>query len=692
MPGKNIKSLAGYPLIAYSIAAARLSEAIERVVVSTDSDEIAEISMSYGAEVPFIRPTSLAHDDATDLEAIVHALDWFRHNESIEPDFIVHLRPTTPLRDPVIIDKAVRMLIADDCATALRSAHRLREPAQKMLGIGEDGYFQGLFPNDSRPEYYNLPSQSFPPTFLPNGYVDVLRTAQIRSSGRIHCSNVIPLTTDYSIEVDWPEDFKALEDELALHGHLILDVLSQQTMSKQRTVNSNHPRIETDYRRIVGRIPTKSATNIQRSLELTETHSMHGQLPVLWDRAKDFTVFDAAGNRWIDFSSGIFVANVGHANQRVSTALKEFLEKDLLHSYNYLTEIRANYLQDLITVTPSSLEKAYLMSSGTEATEAALRIMQLYGDESGKRMSGVVSFEGSYHGRTLGASIMGGLSNQPTTIGNEGLTFFQVPFPYPWGRLSNANGADRFAADLVELEKLGIDPAKDIAGFLLETYLGWGALFFPKDYVGALADFARKNDILLAFDEIQSGFGRTGRFFGYEHYDVEADLVCCGKGMSASLPLSGLLGRASLLDLPAVGSMSSTHSGNPMACAAGLAVLKEIDSKKLITAAARKGKILFEGLNRIRSRFPQHISGVYGKGLVGSLIFTDEKTGKPDPYSATSICEVALSNGVLPVQTGRESIKFGPPLTIPDDALIEGLSVIEQAVEEVVDGFYEGVG
>ena len=148
VPGKNIKSLAGYPLIAYSIAAARLSEAIKRIVVSTDSDEIAEISISYGAEVPFIRPTSLAHDDATDTEAIVHALDWFRHNESKEPDFIVHLRPTTPLRDPVIIDKAVRILIADDCATALRSAHRLREPAQKMLGIGEDGYFQGLFPND----------------------------------------------------------------------------------------------------------------------------------------------------------------------------------------------------------------------------------------------------------------------------------------------------------------------------------------------------------------------------------------------------------------------------------------------------------------------------------------------------------------------------------------------------------------
>lgn len=687
VPGKNIINVANHPLIGYSIVAAKLSETIDRIIVSTDSKEIAEIAMYYGAEVPFMRPLSLAHDDATDLDAVIHALDWFKVNEANEPEFLVHLRPTTPLRDPAIIDKAVRSIIDDDSATALRSAHRLHEPAQKMFGIGEDGYFQGLFPQDSRPEYYNLPGQHFPPTYLPNGYVDVLRTSQIRSSGTIHGTNVIPFVTDKSIEVDWPEDFKALEDEVALRGHLLLDYLTRQASRNEVPANSNQPLVETKFRRIVGGIPTQSASTIQFSLDQTETRSMHGQLPIVWDHAKDYSVYDSTGNRWIDFTSGIFVANVGHANERIISALKEALDQELLHSYNYPTEIRAKYLDTLISATPNSLEKAYLTSSGTEATEAALKIMRLYGISRGKRMSSIVSFAGSFHGRTLGAAKMGGIAQNRKWTGYENTEFLQMPFPYPWGSSSNKNGKERFDSDLANLEQRGIDPTKDIAGFLLETYIGWGALFFPKDYVEALAEFARKYDVLVAFDEIQSGFGRTGRFFGYEHYGVEADLVCCGKGMSGSIPLSGLLGRSHLMDLPDAGSMSSTHSGNPLACAAGLAVLQEIECRNLLSDVVRKEQIFFEALNRIRDCFPRLISGVYGKGLVAALIFVDPDSGMPNLKTASHVCQISVSNGVLPVCTGRESIKFGPPLTIPDDALEEGLFVIGEAVEEAVNSY-----
>jgi 4-aminobutyrate aminotransferase-like enzyme len=314
--------------------------------------------------------------------------------------------------------------------------------------------------------------------------------------------------------------------------------------------------------------------------------------------------------------------------------------------------------------------------------------MRMQGKVIGKRKPGIVSFEESMHGRTLGAQMLGGIPAAREWIGYEDPNIFRLPFPYPWqindekGR--QISGKELFSAHIEQLRQRGINPETEICGFILESYIGWGAVFFPVDYVKALVAFARKYDIIITFDEIQAGFGRTGKLFAYQHYDVEPDIICCGKGISSSLPLSAVLGTRKIMDLPDIGSMSSTHSANPLCCAAGLANIGFIESHNLVAESERKGKILMECLEAIQRKYPDNISETFGKGLLAALLIRDPKTKLADPLTASLICEKAMQKGLLLVHTGRESIKIGPPLTIPDEALLEGLKVLEESIQEIV--------
>jgi 4-aminobutyrate aminotransferase-like enzyme len=218
---------------------------------------------------------------------------------------------------------------------------------------------------------------------------------------------------------------------------------------------------------------------------------------------------------------------------------------------------------------------------------------------------------------------------------------------------------------------------------MLETFQGWGALFYPKSFVQAIRKFAEKNNILLAFDEMQAGFARTGKKFGFEHYEVSPDLFACGKGMGGGVPLSGVIGRSEIMDLPEVGNMSSTHSANPLVCAAGLAVLEEIESKNLVSESLRKGKLLKEALKNLKSKFSEQIDNFYGEGLIASLIFKDStKFNKSE--LASKVSEKCMQKGLLVVHTGRESIKLGPPLIIDDQAILEAMQVLEESLTEVI--------
>lgn len=443
------------------------------------------------------------------------------------------------------------------------------------------------------------------------------------------------------------------------------------------------PHVDTNHRIIRTPIPSPGTQEILSRLEQYESRSMQGQMPIIWDRAEDFNIYDKHGNKWIDFTSTIFVANVGHGNQNVRNAVREVLQKPLLHSYAYVNEERVRYHQKLVEFAGPPFEKAFLLSAGTEATEAALKLMRMNGQKNRKRRLGVVCIEGNWHGRTLGAQMMSGNPSQKEWIGYHDPNIHHIPFPYPWA-LNGKTGEEFLELGLGNLQKSGIDLENDICGFMLETFQGWGAVFYPKDFVQAIEDLCKKNNILLTFDEMQSGFARTGKKFGYEHYGVKADLLCCGKGISSGFPLSAVIGSQDVMDLPDIGNMSSTHSANPIVCVAGLATLEEIENLDLINETERKGRLFFTELNKLKRRYYDRISWVLGKGLVAALIFKLPGKPEPDTVFPSKVCEKAMHKGLLVIHTGRESIKLAPPLTITDDALKEGIYVLDEAIGESV--------
>jgi len=442
------------------------------------------------------------------------------------------------------------------------------------------------------------------------------------------------------------------------------------------------PVINTEFRRIVTEVPHPAALELTDRLSAVESRSMHGQLPVVWDRAEGSSVFDPWGNMWIDFTSTIFVANAGHAHPAIVDAITQTAQKPLLHAYNYPTVERVDYLEELIRITPSYLEKAFLVSAGTEAVEVAIKLMRMNAIKVGKRRSVIVSFEGNWHGRTTGAQHLSSNVEQRSWIGYEDPGVLRLPFPYPWipEAVSDPEGFFRETLQR-ELDARGWTLKDDIAGFMLETYQGWGAVFYPIEFVKAIERAAREHESLLVFDEMQAGFARTGELFGYQHYGVEPDLVCCGKGASSSVPLAFVIGSGDLLDLPSVGSMSSTHSANPISCAAGLANLRVIEEMGLVQRARDLGEIFQHELYEIHQN-SHLISSIQGNGMVAAVI-TNAFGDLDASEVATEISWECMRRGLLVVHTGRESIKLAPPLTISTQALMEGLAVLKEVVDAI---------
>ncbi len=436
--------------------------------------------------------------------------------------------------------------------------------------------------------------------------------------------------------------------------------------------------IKTKNRYIFTKIPAPGTNKLFRKISKFESRSMHGQIPIAWSKAKNFNIFDIAGNKFIDFTSTIFVANTGHSNPRIKKYIKKSLENNFIHSYAYINKIRSKYLKKLVEFAGNGFQKAFLMSAGTETTEAAFKLMRMYGQKKKKRKLGVICFEGNWHGRTMASQMMSGNKKQKEWIGYHDKNIHHLPFPYPW--LTNEDEAEKFLEKSLNKIEKKFNLKKDICGVMLESFQGWGAVFYPKKYVQLLAKICKKNNILIAFDEMQAGFGRTGKNFGFEHYGVKPDLICCGKGMGGGIAVSGVIGKKKILDLPEIGNMSSTNSANPIACSAGLAVIEEIEKNKLTLQSKNKGIILHRGLKNLAERFP-NLFKVYGKGLIAAMVF-NKKINKID-HKLKLVVEESMKKGLLLCYTGRESIKIGPPLTITNEAINEGLNVIEKSLKKI---------
>ena len=442
------------------------------------------------------------------------------------------------------------------------------------------------------------------------------------------------------------------------------------------------PRVETRHRRIVTQLPHPDSLATLEKLRRFEPQSMRGQPPIVWDRAEDIYVYDKYGNQWLDWSSGVLVTNCGHGAPEVRQAIVEQVNSGLLHNYVFPSEERARLAEYLAGLAPTGLDKVFLLTTGSEATECAIKLARAHGiREGGNRKIGIVGAERGFHGRTLGSQQAGGIPGQKSWIVNEDPAIVQVPFPD--GYWTEDTSFDLF---LATLERKGLRP-ENVAGVMLETYQGVGPDFAPVEYIQQLAAWCKANGAVLIFDEVQSGFGRTGKFWAFEHYGITPDLICCGKGISSSLPLSAVIGRPEIMDQFPPGSMTSTHTGNPVCCAAALANLNKIVGENLADNAQRMGKILEAGLREIQQRHPEYVGHWTCRGLVGGIQITKRGRKEPNHELAHAIIEHCFHKGLLffsPVGAWGQTVKIAPPLTIPQEALEEGLTVLGEAVNEAV--------
>lgn len=420
---------------------------------------------------------------------------------------------------------------------------------------------------------------------------------------------------------------------------------------------------------------------------------MTGQPLVVWDHAEGYNVYDAWGNKWIDFSSGVMITNVGHANPEVRAAVQKVLDKPLMASYLFPTDERSRAAEAIVSVSPIPDSKAFMLSAGTEAVETAMKLARTYGHTKGGLDKNVlITFNGAFHGRTLGSQLMGGMPDLKTWIKNPDPEIVIGEFPNPyvndWADENNPDYDEEKLLDLSFLNTLreaGFEP-ENVAGILIESYQGLYCCPIPVPYAQRLRAFCDKYDIVLFMDEIQTGFCRTGKFFCFQNYGMMPDLFTCAKGISGSLPMSAVVGRRDILDLYAPNTMTSTHSGSPLAAAATAASINYMKEHDLAAESARKGEYMGQRLRDLMEKYPHRVGHVTGIGLAWSCTFTKGgKTSKEhDPDFTWIVSNKCIEKGLLffaSVGTGA-TMKLVPPLIIPDDALEEAMDVYEEAVAE----------
>jgi 4-aminobutyrate aminotransferase-like enzyme len=438
------------------------------------------------------------------------------------------------------------------------------------------------------------------------------------------------------------------------------------------------PQVATKYRRIVTPIPAPASIARLEELRQNEPTSMGGQPPILWHEGEGFSLRDPYGNQWIDFSAGVLVASMGYGHPRVLAAMQRQLDTGLYHTYCFANEPRIELVRKLAALAPPPLEKVFLLSTGSEATECAIKLARTYAVRRGQpERTHFVTFEHGFHGRTLGAQLAGGSPGLKAWIAGTHPEFVQVPFPD--GFRTTDTSFDLFERWLAER---GVAP-DTVCGVMTETYQGCNAQMFPLEYARRLRQWCDRSGVLLVFDEIQAAFGRTGKMFGFEHLGVSPDLITCGKGISGGMPLSAVIGRRDVMDLYGPGEMTSTHTANPVCCAATLANLQALEDEDAVGNAARLGRMLAEACETMRRDSKGRIGHAASVGLVGALQFVTPGTTTPDHDTAWEVVRRCVESGVMlfaPVGVGGGAIKINPPLIITEDAFVEGLGVVREAV------------
>jgi 4-aminobutyrate aminotransferase/(S)-3-amino-2-methylpropionate transaminase len=401
--------------------------------------------------------------------------------------------------------------------------------------------------------------------------------------------------------------------------------------------------------------------------------------PLVADHAQGSELWDTSGRRYIDFVGGIGVMNVGHNHPRVMAAVREQLDRATHTAFQVV--MYESYLRlavRLCEVAPGDgSKKAIFFSTGAEAVENAVKIAR-----AATGRPAVISFAGGFHGRTLlTLSLTGTVNPYKQNFGPYAAEIYQTPFPYEYRGWSSK----RALAALDELLESAVAPQR-VAAIIIEPVLGEGGFVpAPLDFLRALRELTERHGILLIADEIQTGFGRTGKFFAIEHSGVTPDLVTVAKSLAAGFPLSAVVGRAEVMDAPAPGGLGGTYAGNPVACAAGLAVMDVMRDERLPERAARIGSVIEE---RMRTWAAEHelVGDVRVMGaMAGIELVRDRKTKTPADTETARVLTLARERGLLLLRSGMHHnvIRTLMPLNIPDDQLMEGLDILGSALAEV---------
>jgi 4-aminobutyrate aminotransferase/(S)-3-amino-2-methylpropionate transaminase len=433
---------------------------------------------------------------------------------------------------------------------------------------------------------------------------------------------------------------------------------------------------------LVTDIPGPRSREIMARKESAVAAPMSVQAPVVVDSARGTVVTDVDGNRLLDLTGGIGCLVVGHAHPHVVKAVQEQASRFLHTDFAVVPyEIYVTVAERLIAVAPfAGPARAAFFNSGAEAVENAVKIARL-----ATKRPAVIAFEGGFHGRTLLALTMTSKANPyKAGLGPFAPAVYHLPFAQDYRGPSSAEA-------LAALERALVTQVapEEIAAIVVEPIQGEGGFIpAPPEFLRGLRRICDEHGIVFVADEVQTGFGRTGAMFAIEHYGIEPDLIVVAKSLASGLPLSGVLGKAEIMDAPHEGSIGGTYSGNPLALAAANAVLDVIESENLIERAKVLGETIEARMNAWRDCFEQ-IGDVRGRGAMLAIEFVrDRKSKEPAPELASRVIEEALQRGLLLLKAGLygNCVRVLTPLVITDDELAEALDVWEEALGAALAG------
>jgi 4-aminobutyrate aminotransferase / (S)-3-amino-2-methylpropionate transaminase / 5-aminovalerate transaminase len=402
--------------------------------------------------------------------------------------------------------------------------------------------------------------------------------------------------------------------------------------------------------------------------------------PIVAAEASGSTITDVDGNTFVDFVGGVGVLNVGHGHPRVVQAVVEQTERFLHTDFTVVAyELYVELAERLGALVPISGEtRGAFFNAGTEAVENAVKLARLH---TGRR--GVIAFEGAFHGRTLLALTMTSRTHPyKTGLGPFAPEVYCAPYP----NVYRGPAAETALAALERMFATHVS-ADDVAAIVFEPQLGEGGFVpAPAPFVEGLRRICDRHGIVLVADEVQTGFGRTGRMFAMEHFDVEADLITVAKSIAGGLPLSGVIGRAEIMDGAHSGAIGGTFIGNPVALAAAAAVLDVFEEEQIVARAITLGDVLRSRMQEWQARWPR-IGDVRGLGAMLAIELVEHpETKAPAPELAAAVIEEALRRGLILLKAGVHGncIRVLCPLTISDGELEEGLDAWEEALAVVL--------